>query len=64
MRRSGNHHQSSSDDSSSASFSHWMNLCSCKEAEGTAAREKHAFPPFLLAEKQLWPESLEFRVED
>lgn len=58
MHGSGSYHQSSSDDSSSASFSHWMNLCSCKEAEvGQLLGENHAFPLFLLADKQFWPQS-------
>lgn len=41
--------QSSSDDSSSASFSHWMNLCSCKEAEWTATEGGAHNSPLLLS---------------
>lgn len=41
--------QSSSDDSSSASFSHWMNLCSCKEAEQRATEEGAHNPPVILS---------------
>lgn len=41
--------QSSSDDSSSASFSHWMNLCSCKEAEWRASEGDAHNPPVLLS---------------
>lgn len=48
-------HQSSSDDSSSASFSHWMNFCSCKEAEGKLLGD--SMPLSLVLDKQLGPQS-------
>lgn len=40
--------QSSSDDSSSASFNHWMNLCSCKTALRRATEGGANNPPVLL----------------